>query len=349
MLRVIKNSIHKIKLWKKIVWKNKSDTKINFFTKCLYAFRGFSETEYIRYQLNKNDYREYISEFERLQSREINGQYKLILDNKILFEEIFAKYTKVPTNYAWISNGIFYPLHDYPYSNADIISFLFSVGKTVLKWLDSGGGYDTYVIDPIDNQIIVNGLEYSNEDVLKLFERKGNAILCEYINQSDFSASLYPHTTNTLRIVCAKYKGEKNATTIAAVQRIGRECSIPVDNAHAGGLTCEIDLKTGIIGAGVSYFGPSKNRKIFYDNHPDTNSPIKGIRIPNWDNLIQEIEALTNKFPYLNFVAWDVLLTNNGYCIIEGNASSGCGLFQMTEGVRNKSLGNIYRSYGIIK
>ena len=45
----------------------------------------------------------------------------------------------------------------------------------------------------------------------------------------------------------------------------------------------------------------------------------------------------------------NVLLTDDGFCIIEGNASSGCGIFQMEHGVRNSELGDIYRSYGVIK
>ena len=44
-----------------------------------------------------------------------------------------------------------------------------------------------------------------------------------------------------------------------------------------------------------------------------------------------------------------VLLTEDGYCIIEGNASSGCGIFQMERGVRNDLLGEIYKSYGVIE
>ena len=86
-----------------------------------------------------------------------------------------------------------------------------------------------------------------------------------------------------------------------------------------------------------------------FKNHPDTGMPLKGLKIPNWSSLVSEIVDLTNKLPYLNFVAWDILLTDDGYCVIEGNASSGCGLFQVEHGVRNSKLGEIYRSYGIIR
>ena len=96
-------------------------------------------------------------------------------------------------------------------------------------------------------------------------------------------------------------------------------------------------------------YGTMERRLVFYNKHPDTDVQISGKIIPNWVQIKKEIVDLTNKFPYLNFVAWDVLLTNNGIYIIEGNASSGCGMFQMQHGVKNEELGDIYRNYNIIK
>ena len=55
------------------------------------------------------------------------------------------------------------------------------------------------------------------------------------------------------------------------------------------------------------------------------------------------------KLPYIYFVAWDVLLTEDGICIIEANSSSGINIIQMWGGQRNKELGNFYRTHKIIK
>ena len=85
-----------------------------------------------------------------------------------------------------------------------------------------------------------------------------------------------------------------------------------------------------------------------FKNHPDTGEPFVGKKIPDWNNLVKQIVDLTNKFPYLNFVAWDILLTEEGFCMIEGNASSGCGIFQMKKGVKDSALGDVLRSYKII-
>lgn len=334
--------------WKQFVWDDKTDFQVPFRVKLQYALKGFSVNEYVWYDLAHNDYRTYISEYERLQSRAINGEYKFVLDNKLVFEEIFSQYTTVPRNYALIRNGQVCSLHDTPVNNENFGEFLRSSGKTVLKWLDRGGGKGTYLFESRDGVLLANGEECSDDTLEAIRCRKGTALLCQYMTQSAFSASLYPYTTNTIRIVCAKKKDENSARIIAAVQRIGCEDSIPVDNVSSGGMTSIIDLETGELSYGIAKLGRKDRRMKKYPVHPDSNTQIAGKVIPNWEQLKAGILILTNKVPYLNFVAWDVLLTEDGFCIIEGNASSGCGVFQMEHGVRDSALGDIYRSYGVI-
>lgn len=63
----------------------------------------------------------------------------------------------------------------------------------------------------------------------------------------------------------------------------------------------------------------------------------------------QRVNSRERNGAYLNLVAWDVLLTDGGFCLIEGNASSGLMMFQQRHDVRNEEIGDIYRSYGLIK
>lgn len=349
MIHGLFSKIMKAGRWKKAVWDSKTDFPHTFRTKVKWALKGFSVNEYVWYGLERNDYREYISEFERLQSRSINGDYKFILDNKLVFEEVFGKYVRVPRNYARIVDGEVYSLHDTPIDNEHFVSFVHDAGKTILKWTDRGGGAGTYLFEAKGEKLLINGEESTPEEIQKLRNREGEALLCEYITQSQFAASLYPETTNTMRMVCARKKGEKEYRIIAAVQRIGCQASIPVDNVSYGGMTCAIDLETGELSHAIAKLGEMDHRMKPFAKHPDTGAQIAGRVIPNWNELKQDIIALTGRVPYLNFVAWDVLLTEDGYCIIEGNASSGCGIFQMERGVRNGLLGDLYRSYGVIK
>ena len=87
-----------------------------------------------------------------------------------------------------------------------------------------------------------------------------------------------------------------------------------------------------------------------YKVHPDSQAPIEGAVIPNWDGLKEEILELANKMPYMHFIAWDILITDSGeMCIIEANTSSGVNIIQLWGGQRNKELGDFYRHHGVIK
>ena len=59
--------------------------------------------------------------------------------------------------------------------------------------------------------------------------------------------------------------------------------------------------------------------------------------------------ALARKFPFMNFIAWDILLTDEGICIIEANTSSGVNIIQLWGPQRNGELGDFYRAHGVIK
>lgn len=335
--------------WKRIVWDPKTDFSVPLLKKWEYALKGFSADESVWYDFDHHDWKDYISEWERLRSREINGAYKFILDNKLVFEEIFGKYTRVPENYAWIHNGQVLALHGLQVGNDNIFTFLLEKGQTILKWLDRGGGSGTYLFENREGTLFANGNPISEQELRTIVHREGEALLCEYITQSGFAASLYPYTTNTIRMACARKPGATKPELLAAVQRIGCKGSIPVDNLSSGGMVSQIDLETGMLTSCIAKLGKMENRLKPFACHPDTNAPIAGKVIPNWQQLKAEVVSLTEKVPYLNFVAWDVLLTKDGFCIIEGNASSGCALFQLEHGVRNSPLGDFYREYGVIK
>ena len=259
MSRVLKK-MRTIRSWYNYVWNDKSPYKINFFTKVKYTLKGFSVNEYVWYNLKTNDYKNYISDYERIKSRDINGEYKIILDNKLLFEEVFRNYTKVPKTYAWISNGYIYGIHDNIVDENGIIKFIAKIGKAVLKLERGFEGKGIYVVEYIsEDTYIINGKKSTINDLNKILKNIETAVLTEYIEQSDFEKNLYANSTNTLRIVCAKKKNEKKVKIIKAFQRIGSDCSAPVDNISAGGYASEINLDTGELGKIITKAGKMEN------------------------------------------------------------------------------------------
>ena len=90
--------------------------------------------------------------------------------------------------------------------------------------------------------------------------------------------------------------------------------------------------------------GPAVTR---YEVHPDSGAPIKGVKIPGWQELKKDMLELANKLPYMNFIAWDILITPEGHCIIEANTSSGVNIIQLWGGQRHGELGDFYRAHNV--
>ena len=85
-----------------------------------------------------------------------------------------------------------------------------------------------------------------------------------------------------------------------------------------------------------------------YDFHPDSGKPIKGVKIPYWEGIKKQILEVCKKVPYMDFIAWDLLITDKEVCVIEANTSSGVNILQLWGGQKKGELGEFFRNYGVI-
>ena len=58
---------------------------------------------------------------------------------------------------------------------------------------------------------------------------------------------------------------------------------------------------------------------------------------------------MTNKLPFFEYIAWDIVIKEEGIALIETNMKSRLDLFQAHRGMRNESLGQKYREQGYIR
>ena len=56
-----------------------------------------------------------------------------------------------------------------------------------------------------------------------------------------------------------------------------------------------------------------------YIYHPDSGKQIIGTRIPKWEELNDVIEKIRPQNSSVHFVGWDMALSKDGWCIVEGN------------------------------
>lgn len=318
--------------------------------------------QYALYDLkDKKNRKLYLSEYDWYKSRYINDPFDRMLDNKIICTEVLHHYINVPEIYFLKNKGkmVLFPRSDSDsleeqnrWATAqDAVDLLDVSDPLFIKPLAEGKGNGVRRIEKLAASS--NGAqEYMIDDevvdeaaLLRYLDGHDNYFICQGVSQSDYLNSLYDKTTNTIRFITLRDPKTGKFKVFFAVQRIGTKDTIPVDNGSRGGLVAKIDLETGELSEAQSLHSLTRHKI-----HPDSKNPIEGVVVPNWDAIKNQMLELASRFPYLNFIAWDLLIDENDeVCVIEANKSSGVNVIQLWGPQKQGELGDFYRFHGAIK
>jgi len=326
------------------IWIVKNHLPVPFHKKVsANLFGGYLGDQYILYNFDKNNRRDYISEIEWYKSRYINVPFNDMFDNKIICNEVLERHIRVPKVFVAKNQGRLIRYTDV-HSYEDIINLIKHEKKLYIKPIKAGKGKGVYLLSMKDDQLYVDETVKSTKEMISFLKKDSNWLIVEAIQQGTYLNSLYDKTPNTIRFITWKSQETGDFEVFFAVQRIGTKATFPVDNGSRGGLVANINLETGELSEARNLHSLDS-----WEYHPDSNTKIKGVKVPDWSAIKTEMLDLTNRFPYMNFMAWDILLTDEGVCIIEANTSSGVNIIQLWGGQRNGPLGDFYRHHGIIK
>ena len=90
------------------------------------------------------------------------------------------------------------------------------------------------------------------------------------------------------------------------------------------GINCLVDQETGWFSGGKIDI----DREILeVKYHPDTNYLLEGI-IPHWNMVTEKIIEISRYFPQLIYMGFDVVITDDGFKIIEINSLQGIMMIQ---------------------
>ncbi|MEO5798180.1 MAG: sugar-transfer associated ATP-grasp domain-containing protein [Gemmatimonadales bacterium] len=127
------------------------------------------------------------------------------------------------------------------------------------------------------------------------------------------TAQFAPASLSTVRILTFRSRDGRVTTGPAALKLPidGRG----VDNFGAGNLAAALDLTTGRLGPGVFADDPGEVAV-----HPRSGARIEGTIVPQVAAVAQLAVAAAEVLSELTILGWDIGLTSNGPCLIEGNA-----------------------------
>ena len=220
-----------------------------------------------------------------------NQEYVHLLGNKIDFCKHFSNY--IGRDY----------LSSMEMTKKEFLSFLERYGKIFVKPVDGLEGKGVKAIS--------FGADEQNEQYFK--DLKGGSYILEEPVVQHHEMVFGNKSVNTIRAYTVFDKKLNKGFCIATTLRVGVGDSI-IDNSHAGGLSYEIDIDTGIID---SRGWGHQNAGGLY--HPNTEICMLGRKIPHWNEVISLCKKAASLIPEVSFIGWDVAITDKGPILIEGN------------------------------
>ncbi|MDO4650250.1 MAG: sugar-transfer associated ATP-grasp domain-containing protein [Eubacteriales bacterium] len=226
----------------------------------------------------------------------LNTGNQELLNDKVLFNTHWENYLK--RSWCDISKV----------SKEEFLALFQDKDRLVIKTKTGSGGHGVEVWEAIQK-------ESKEELYARLKEREDGCLVEEYYHQKGFLHELNPSSLNTVR-VCT-IRNQEKIEVIFAYLRCGIEGAV-IDNLHSGGIRFPLDVRNGILHSGQSY------SRSHIETHPTSGIRVSGQTIPNWDNVKKLcIEAHEMAPETLNFIGWDVCVSENEILLIEGNACPG--------------------------
>jgi hypothetical protein len=309
---------------------------------------GFSEWSYLLYDLERRDPNHFLSDRDQaLKAHRILGRRIELVRDKWNFTGLLqsAQFPQ-PHLYGRLCGGRFFAQDQG--GDSDLPRLLNSVGRLVIRPSWGGGGWGIFFLECDGQSVLVNGIPATPDQLQALLRNASDSVVTAFEQQAAYAAEIYPHSTNTLRVLVLWDDVEDRPFLAAAAHRFGSRRSGLLDNFHGGrgGLSAPID-NNGVIGAALT-LGP-QGQRLRYAHHPDTGALIEGVAIPDWQPLVSQLLDHVARLPFLQAVGWDLVKTPGGWSCLEGNPNPGTKVWQAHHGLLEQDrVRRFYQRHGVI-
>jgi Sugar-transfer associated ATP-grasp len=280
---------------------------------------GFYAESTRMYDFEKYGFDAYVSDFHRVATLGTLNETPYILDDKaVTYLYLDQVGLPTPTVHGVAHQGKIVWLSEKPPDGLD--DLLERRRALVVKSRFGSGGSGFAVLRREAGTTYVNGRAVA--DPAEALQG-GPLIISDFVEQHEQLAALYPNTTNTMRVTTFRDPDSDEPFVALATQRIGTKRSEPVDNFAAGGLSAGVDIHTGVVRRALHRqrrVGAKDSREMgWVDEHPDTGLPITGLQVPHWDAVVAGVRRAAAALPGSRYVGWDLVITAEGFSILEGN------------------------------
>lgn len=289
------------------------------------ARTGFRPSSYALYELNTHDPSDYLPDTHYFDSTHINGDLATrLLQDKFLFSLSLGRYLPIPRVLTLLDLGQVQPIApEAPVQDFEtLLEQIEAYGGVFFKPNTGRKGQGVFEVRVSGKTILLDSRPISRSELEQTLVQLNDYLVSARVEQADYAAEIFPNAVNSLRLVTMQDAEHGLSPFIAvATHRFGGLGTGPTDNVARGGLHAEVDLTTGELGLAMRPPEGAFEPLIWHDRHPETDMPIKGVRIPHWEAIKGQLLETVQRFPFLKHVGWDVVVSNEGFWVLEGNSA----------------------------
>jgi len=245
------------------------------------------------------------------------GSYNsiVLLRDKYVFAEYLAsaigKEYIVPS-YALISKGRVFFSNEKRWG--EISELLVDGSELVYKVIDGECADGVMLVTVSGDKVIADDREYDKAGFIESLPNR-TIVVQNVVKQHAELQKFGTRSVNTIRVVTIMGKsGEVNL--FAAFLRLGASAESFVENRAVGGLGVGLNLETGEL---MKYGFPHDSFGVRLEKHPLSGLTFEGFQIPYWKEAVELVKNAHRQFYGIQSIGWDVVITENGPILLEGN------------------------------
>lgn len=308
---------------------------------------GFYGETAVALQLTEDNYRDYLSDYDYCRVWPLNDWERFWINDKLTFAYMFAgtefeKY--IPESYYYVDANRILPLIDSHMDNSldGFIALLKEKGEFACKPCNGGWGMGFNKLSYEDGKFYVGNKEASEADVRAFVTENRNYLYTEFFHPAEEWAKINP-VIHTLRILMLNEDGV-NPRTMASYFRFAVSDDSGITKNDDSKSNFNLPRKPGLRLFNVPFnpedgtYGASTGKHSILlsynagrkdlDVHPDSGTYVDG-KIKEWPELEQMLKDMAIRLAPVEWLGYDLCMTDKGPKLMEINSHSGCTYLQM--------------------
>lgn len=319
---------------------------------------GFLADHAAIYDVSEENYEQYLSDYDYYKVWPLNNWTRIWINDKLTLKYMLAN-TRfdnfMPKYYFYTAQEGLRVLVDASIKNDDdemlgFVNQLKEVGAFACKPNNGAMSEGFYKLSYCDEEFYIDDKTVTIEDIKEFVMTHKNYVFTEFLTSGKAIRELSPQVP-TLRLMVLNENG-RNPIIVRAWMRFSNDLSGTSNYVTLDGSSLDKYTIITYVNPETGDFG---NTKAVYadhiediDCHPNTKALLRGT-IEDYDLLKENVLEIANRFPTLEWMGFDIGITDDGFKCMEINSHPGIKYTQMFEPLYKDSIAGTYFKRKIVE